>query len=381
MGMWDTKTDRELVRAYADAQDGAALTELVARHQGLVYRTCVRMLGNAQDAQDAAQSVFIVLSKKAACLRREGSLNGWLHDVARKVCLEALRTRSNRVRREGDFVAWQASATADTVSEAEAEAVLRSVDQELNGLSPKLREAVLMRYLQGYSEREAAVRAGCPLGTMKRRASDGLAGLRSRLAKRGFALGLPSLVFLLETEAHAMVPSTFVSSTVTAVKAYAAGAAMAAVPSNVATLTKGVLDMMFWNKVKTVTAVAASCTIVAAIGALTVHRALAGDAAAPTQGRAWATTTAGGPIDVNSLWGKFESLDDSGTLVIQVPNTAGQQGGGPVTWTEVRLKIADGREDAVRKSAATVAKGDRIVVGYVTDAATRERFAWSIKAQ
>jgi len=40
-------------------------------------------------------------------------------------------------------------------------------------LSAILREAIVLRYLRGFSEQAAAVAAGCPLGTMKRRASDG----------------------------------------------------------------------------------------------------------------------------------------------------------------------------------------------------------------
>ena len=60
--------------------------------------------------------------------------------------------------------------------------VLQQVDTALDGLSTVLREAVVLRYLRGLSEKEAAVHAGCPVSAMKWRASDGIAKLRQRLA-------------------------------------------------------------------------------------------------------------------------------------------------------------------------------------------------------
>ncbi len=53
------------------------------------------------------------------------------------------------------------------------QAARAALDRELAALSPAQRQAVVLRYLEGRSEQEAAAMAGCPLGTLSRRASDG----------------------------------------------------------------------------------------------------------------------------------------------------------------------------------------------------------------
>ena len=108
-------------------------------------------------------------------------------------------------------------ALASTLS-ALPQAVFSHVDAELDGLSAILREAIVLRYLRGFSEQEAATQAACPLGTMKRRASDGLAKLRARLSKRGVALSGVALAGLLTSEASAAIPETLLPSILAAVK-------------------------------------------------------------------------------------------------------------------------------------------------------------------
>jgi len=329
------RTDTELIRAYAETQDETAFVELMSRHQGLVYGCCVRMLGNAQDAHDAVQSTFIVLAQKAGSLRKEGALNGWLYDVAHKVCLKALRFRERRVRREDAFASALETEADDGASKAQIEAALSCVDRELAGLSSVLREAVVMRYLQGHSEKDAAALAACPLGTMKRRASEGLSKLRQRLAKCGIALGLPVLTAALESQAQAALPEALLSSTMTAVKAYAAGgAATAAVSANVASLTKGVLNMMFWNSVKTAVVAVTAAVVVTGGGAI-VAQEMAG------QKRAVQPDLAGAQEVRN---GKAVYSTESGAKSDN--NQGGLHGRTAVTWQHVTKPLLP--SDAVR---------------------------------
>ena len=100
--------------------------------------------------------------------------------------------------------------------------MLQVLDRELAALSPLLRQAVVSRYLQGNSEKQAAERAGCPQGTLGRRASNGIAILRKRLAKRGVVVGGSALVGLLTSEASAAIPETLLPSILATVKAAAA---------------------------------------------------------------------------------------------------------------------------------------------------------------
>ncbi len=205
----ETRTDTHLIVAFASSADETAFAELVRRHQQMVFRTCLRMLGNVQEAQDATQATLIVLMKKAGTLQREGSLGGWLHAVARRIALDAIRQRRNQAK-SLEAAAWQMEAC--TAEPADVEGVLGFLDEELGRLSNLQKQAVVLRYLEGHSEKEAAQMAGCPVGTIGRRASDGLARLRLRLARRGIALGATALAGALASEASAAIPETILPS-------------------------------------------------------------------------------------------------------------------------------------------------------------------------
>ncbi len=255
------QTDKELIERYAEAGDDLAFAELVARYSPMVYRVCRRLLGNEHDAEDASQGAFVVLARKAAQLREDGRLNGWLHRVARLVALEALRKRAARERHEMECAGWTGN-LAESSSEVDLEAVLSQVDTALDDLSGVLREAVVLRYLRGFSERDAAAQAGCPVGTMKRRASDGISKLRRRLAKQGVTLSDVALAGLLASEASSAVPETLLPSLLATVKGVAATSAAGTGFDSVAlgakdvatttagTLAQGAMRAMFIAQVK-----------------------------------------------------------------------------------------------------------------------------------
>lgn len=71
-------TDAELLARYAGTADPAAFTELARRHGAFVYRVCLRRLGDVHEAEDAAQAVFLVLSRRAGTIRKAADLATWL---------------------------------------------------------------------------------------------------------------------------------------------------------------------------------------------------------------------------------------------------------------------------------------------------------------
>ena len=76
-------SDIELLRQYAESNSETAFAALVDRHIGLVYSTALRKTGNLEAAQDITQAVFVILAQKAATLKKETILPGWLYQTAR----------------------------------------------------------------------------------------------------------------------------------------------------------------------------------------------------------------------------------------------------------------------------------------------------------
>ena len=68
-------TDNELLRRYVTDGSEEALAELVRRYLRPVHSTCLRILGDPHDAEDATQAVFIALARKARKIRRGSALS------------------------------------------------------------------------------------------------------------------------------------------------------------------------------------------------------------------------------------------------------------------------------------------------------------------
>jgi len=239
----DLATDQALITAFTANADESAFAEIVRRHGPMVYRVCLRILGDHHEAEDAAQAVFAVLVKKVGTIRKRGSLTSWLHGVARTTALYALRGRIHRRMREEE-VAMHNPKGAPMVDEAYRTEILESLERALQSLSGRQLEAVALRHLEGRSINEAAAMAGCSPNVMMGRTNAGIARLRKWFAKRGIGFSSVALVSLLDSEAHAAVPNTLLPAILTTSQSVAAGAATGAVSGSVMSLTEGVMKMM-----------------------------------------------------------------------------------------------------------------------------------------
>src|SRR5205085_7442087 len=92
--------DEELLREYAATGAEKAFARLVERHVDLVYSAAFRQTGNHAMAQDVAQAVFTILARKAASLRPETVLAGWLFRAVRYAALDARKIEARRQARE-----------------------------------------------------------------------------------------------------------------------------------------------------------------------------------------------------------------------------------------------------------------------------------------
>src|SRR5262245_26719299 len=98
----DPPGDRQLLRAFVASRSEPAFAEIVRRHGPTVLGVCRRVLGHAQDAEDAFQAVFLVLARRAGAIRG-ANLAGWLYGVAVRTARGVRLMRDRRQKREAGW--------------------------------------------------------------------------------------------------------------------------------------------------------------------------------------------------------------------------------------------------------------------------------------
>ena len=93
-------SDMELLRDYDRQGSEEAFAEVVRRHIALVYSVAFRHVGIAAHAEEITQAVFVILARKAASLRPDTILEGWLHETTLLTALSFLRGERRRQFRE-----------------------------------------------------------------------------------------------------------------------------------------------------------------------------------------------------------------------------------------------------------------------------------------
>lgn len=193
-----THSDLSLISRCQKA-DIAAFNEIVARYKTKIYNYLYRMTGNAEDAEDLTQEVFVRMYTNIGSFRAEASLATWLFRIAGNLCVDAFR-RSKKERglvqasldapisRENRDESGGMGATRD-VPDWTSEPNLLFARKELGGqihaalqkLPPKLRSAVILHDIEGLAYEEIAVAENIPLGTVKSRIFNGRVALREHL--------------------------------------------------------------------------------------------------------------------------------------------------------------------------------------------------------
>jgi RNA polymerase sigma factor (sigma-70 family) len=169
-------------------------------------------LGDANDAEDAFQATFLVLVRKGGTLREPGRLAAWLYGVAQRTARKVRTKAAQRTRSERQAGDIPVAATASDMTLDELRAVL---DEEISLLPQKYALPLVLCYLEGKTNAEAAAQLGWPEGSMSRRLSRARELLRSRLARRGLALSaaLIASVFAKRASVAAVVPESLIGAT------------------------------------------------------------------------------------------------------------------------------------------------------------------------
>jgi RNA polymerase sigma factor (sigma-70 family) len=194
-------TDEALLEHFTSQREEAAFAVLVRRYGRLVLGVCRRVLHHEQDAEDAAQAVFCILARRARSIRKRGAVGAWLHAVAYRIARKAQARRGRRPVPTTNLA--DIPATEDSLEWTWRE-VRPILDEEVNRLPEKYRQAFVLCYLEGRTNEQAATHLGCPLGTVLSRLSRAREQLRRRLTRRGLVLSVGALTVAVTREADAV---------------------------------------------------------------------------------------------------------------------------------------------------------------------------------
>lgn len=153
--------DRELVRRYLAGHRDAA-GGLVDRYQARLFNVALRMLGDAQDAEDVTQTVFLKAFVKLGSYDPKYRFFSWIYRLTVNECLNALKRRKRTVTLE-DVIAAPAT-ESDVVAEAQDR-----VGQALMRLKPDDRAVVVLRHFVSFSYERIADVLDIPVRTVKSR--------------------------------------------------------------------------------------------------------------------------------------------------------------------------------------------------------------------
>jgi len=160
-------------------REEAAFSELVKDYQHRVFSLVYRMLGDAEEARDVAQEVFVTVFRRIDGFRGDSSLSTWLYRVAVNHCKNRLkylgrrgagRTRPIDDLREGALETAPGSrAPTRPDQEASARQMAGILQAELDAMDADHRALVLLRDIEGLSYAEISEVTGHPIGTVKSR--------------------------------------------------------------------------------------------------------------------------------------------------------------------------------------------------------------------
>jgi RNA polymerase sigma-70 factor (ECF subfamily) len=148
--------------ARAQRADTRAFEALYRTHSGKVYGLCLRMTGNAAEAEDCTQEAFIQAWNKLSRFRGDSSFGTWLHRVAVNVVLG--RMRSARRERDRMEVVGDIDPPRESIGDSGG---LRDLEAALTSLPAGARHVFVLHAVYGYSHDETGEMLGIAAGTSK----------------------------------------------------------------------------------------------------------------------------------------------------------------------------------------------------------------------
>ena len=171
--------------AAREGSDGPAFVALLERYQDRVWRVCYRLMGNVEDANDAAQEVFVRLFLQRAKFAGRSKYATWVHGITIRTCLSLRRSHGRRRRHES------AAGSAESHKQEQCDrhddaATALDLLQMLETLDDEDRALLIMKYAERRNYEELADMFNLSVSACKMRISRARDKLKSRFPDHSF---------------------------------------------------------------------------------------------------------------------------------------------------------------------------------------------------
>ncbi len=232
-------TDAELLATFARNRNEDAFRELVRRHLGMVFATARRLVGDAREAEEIAQTVFQLFAEKAGTLVAGQPLAGWLYHTTRHHALHHVRSESRRRQREQLAVAM----TPSSETSPPPDQLVEELENALTELPADERDILVLRFLEDRQLREVGRELGVSEEAARKRVSRALDRLREVFARRGITASTGAITVALLGQSGVGVPATLGASITTTILGGTAAAATAALVTQTTATTMNLFNL------------------------------------------------------------------------------------------------------------------------------------------
>ena len=170
-------TDLQLVERLQSGEE-AAFDELMCRYKRPIVNFCYRLLGNAEDADDVAQEVFVCVYQRIGDFKPHGKFSTWLFALAHNACIDRLRWRKRHPTEPLDTAPEPAMVSNETETREIGDQIAAAVSQ----LPEDQRTAIILAEYHGMSYAEIADVMHCSGKSVESRLYRAKQTLRQRLA-------------------------------------------------------------------------------------------------------------------------------------------------------------------------------------------------------
>ena len=185
--MSEKSDDLQILKRFKGG-DSTAFEEIVLKYQDRIYNLCRHMLGNAHDAEDAAQDTFLKAYQKLKDFSPEASFYTWIYRIAVNTCLDYKKKpffkSLFRKSDEGEeFVEEGSSDWPSPEKMYESKQIGLALHNSIRKLPQKLRTAIVLKEIEDLSYEEIADIIEVSIGTVKSRISRARDELKKLLKK------------------------------------------------------------------------------------------------------------------------------------------------------------------------------------------------------